>query len=100
MLGLKSRRKGMRREREFAELVGGERVPLSGAAGGKFGQDVELPNGWRIEVKSRANGFNLIYRWLEGADGLALKADYKDWLVVLPIGKFLELSRGKDGKRL
>lgn len=84
-MGLASRQKGARREREFAALVEGERVPLSGAAGGSFAGDVLALGGLRFEVKARADGFRTLYAWLDGADALALKADRRPWLVVLPL---------------
>lgn len=92
--GKASREKGNRRELQFARLVGGQRIPLSGAAGGQFREDVLLPNGWRAQVKAKADGFRMLYSALAGdADVLALKADRKPWLVVLPEERFLELYR-------
>lgn len=90
-MGRRERDKGYRREVEFARMVGGQRVPLSGAVGGDFGQDVVMPNGWRAEVKARADGWRTLYDALKGADLLALRADRRPWLVVLPIDRFLAL---------
>ncbi|WP_435868554.1 hypothetical protein [Bacillus mycoides] len=39
-MGKSQRDKGMRREREFASLIGGARVPLSGAMDG-YSNDVK-----------------------------------------------------------
>jgi hypothetical protein len=64
-MGKASRAKGARREREFCELTGGKRVPLSGTAGGQFSNDVILPNGKRIEVKARKDGFKELYKWIQ-----------------------------------
>lgn len=94
-MGRSQKQKGNRREREFAKLIGGERVILSGSAkdrGQEFTGDVK-GLGLRWEVKARKDGFKTIYKWLEqdGVDALALKADRKEWLVVLPIGKLMEL---------
>jgi len=91
--GRKSRRKGQRRERELAKLIGGRRIPLSGAQEG-FENDVQgLGLNW--EVKARKNGFQTLYKWLEDErekpDALALKADRKDWLVVMKLEKLMEL---------
>jgi hypothetical protein len=101
MSGRKSRNKGQRREREFAKLIQGEKIPLSGAVGGKFANDVE-GLGLKWEVKARKDGFQTLYKWLEGKrekpDALALKADRKQWLVVLPLEKFLELMGGKENE--
>ena len=82
-MGLSQRQKGLRREREFAQLTGGKRVPLSGAAGGEYTGDVKAL-GMTWEVKARADGFRELYKWLDGSDALALKADRQEWLVVLP----------------
>ncbi|WP_240876885.1 hypothetical protein [Shimazuella soli] len=38
---------------------------------------------WECEVRS--DGFKLLYGWLENKDALVLKADRKEWLVVLPL---------------
>jgi hypothetical protein len=91
LIGKRQRDKGARREREFAHLVGGERVPLSGAAGGSFAGDVRLPNGWRVQVKARADGWRTLYAQLADVELLALKADHWDWLVVLPAERLLPL---------
>jgi Holliday junction resolvase len=84
------RAKGLRRERELARILDGERVPLSGAAGGSFAGDVDAL-GLRWEVKARRDGFRSLYAWLEGVDALAVRSDRHDWLVVMPIGRFLDL---------
>lgn len=95
-MGKASRDKGSRREREFCELTGGKRVPLSGAAGGQFSNDVILPNGKSVEVKARKDGFKELYNWIlderEKPDMLALKADRKPWLVVMTLEEYLKIS--------
>lgn len=96
MSGRKSKTKGSRRELEFAKLIDGKRTPLSGAVEG-FPNDVEgLGLSW--EVKARADGFKTLYKWIEDTrenpDALALKADRKQWLVVLTLEKFMELMKG------
>ena len=98
-MGRSQKEKGSRREREFANLIGGQRVPLSGAAkhvGEAHTGDVE-GLGLRFECKARKDGFKTIYKWLEedGIDALALKADRRGWLVVVPVERFLQLM-GKD----
>ncbi len=93
-MGARSRRKGARREREAARRLGGERMPLSGAAGGAFAGDVALPNGWRVECKARADGWRTLYALLETADVLALKADRRPWLAVLPLDTLRALLAG------
>ena len=87
--------KGRRLERELAALLGGQRVPLSGAAGGRYAGDV-VALGLRWQAKAEANGWRRLYRWLEGADALALRADRRPWLVVMPIHTFLTvLEQGR-----
>lgn len=99
MSGRRSRNKGNRRERELVEVIKdcgyeAERVPLSGAAGGSFGGDVIANFGgddWKLECKARAEGWKQLYSWLDGVDAVALKADRKEWLVVMPLWQWLEL---------
>lgn len=101
-MGRASRDKGMRGEREFAELVGGRRVPLSGAQNG-FENDVlvDTPVGTlRAEVKRRKGGFSTLYGWLEDErekpDVVAFRADRKPWLVCMELGTFLRLIGRSD----
>ena len=91
MTGARSRRKGQRREREAAAILGAEKVPLSGAAGGSFTGDLLLPSGLRVECKARADGWRTLYAQLEGVDVLALKADRRPWLAVLPLATLVHL---------
>lgn len=70
-------------------------MPLSGAAGGSFAGDVRAL-GLLWEVKMRGNGFRQLYRWLEGADALAVRADRQEWLAVLPLKTLLELIEGGE----
>ena len=78
--------KGVARERELAKALGGTRQPLSGALRGNLSNDVVLPDGLNIEVKSRAQGFRTIYGWVldevEKPDAVALKANNQPWLIV------------------
>lgn len=91
--GRASRDKGNRTERAIVRLLqerglAGERVPLSGAARGRFGGDISVPalgRDLRGEAKCRGNGFNRLYDWLEGHDFLVLRADRKPLLVVVPL---------------
>jgi Holliday junction resolvase len=94
-MGKAQREKGNRAEREFARLIGGERVPLSGAAGGSYTGDV-IGLGLKWECKVRGNGFKQLYGWLKGKDALAIKADRKGWLAVMPIEVLLELLNGRE----
>ena len=74
--------------------MNGDRVPLSGAAGGDFAGDVQVL-GLTWEVKARGDGFHQLYAWLAAHDALALRADRKPWLVVLPMDRFLDCI-GRD----
>ena len=89
MSGRKSKNKGSRTELEFSKLIGGDKIPLSGALGGVFRGDVE-GLGLRWECKVRKDGFKQLYGWLDGVDALAVKADRKSWIVCIPLEKFME----------
>ena len=96
-MGKASKLKGLRGEREFAELVGGRRVPLSGAQRG-YENDVVVPTSigdLRAEVKRRKGGFKVLYDWLEDErerpDIVAFRADRKPWIVAMPLETFLRL---------
>jgi len=89
-------------ERGFAA----ERVPLSGAARGRFGGDVSIPllgRDLRCEVKCRGNAFRELYKWLDGADALIVRADRRGLLVIVPIGLAAEVmavaERAEGGAR-
>jgi hypothetical protein len=98
MSGRASKRKGSGGEREFADLTSGKRVPLSGALGGEYTNDVVLPNGWRVEVKRRKEMEKTLYSWIlderEKPDAVAFRADRKPWVVCMTLEKFLELTGG------
>jgi Holliday junction resolvase len=98
--GRASRQKGNRTERAVVRLLqergfSAERVPLSGAARGRFGGDVSVPVlgiDRRVEVKVRGDGFREIYRWLDGADFLIVRADRRELLVVIPLKLAAEIA--------
>ena len=96
-MGKTQREKGARSERELAKILGGERVPLSGAVGGSYTGDVKAL-GLTWEAKVRGDGFKQLYGWLEGRDALAVKADCKPWLVVMPVETFLSLQKRSQDK--
>ena len=86
--GRSARRKGLDGEREFVRMMGGERVPLSGATGGSFSGDVILPYLGRGEIKRRRDGFKQLYNWLSENDFLAVRADSsryvkRPWLIIM-----------------
>jgi Holliday junction resolvase len=95
--GRAPRQKGDRREREIVQRhralgIDAQRVPLSGAAGGRFSGDIDInPFGIEdttltTEVKARANGegFVQLERWLGENDAMFLVRDRADPIVVLP----------------
>ena len=99
-MGKAQKVKGSRIEREFAHLINGSRIPLSGAAkhlGIAYTGDV-IGMGMIWECKARKDGFKQLYAWLAepAVDALAVKADRKEWLVVLPLWKLQELLNGVD----
>ncbi|PUF85775.1 MULTISPECIES: hypothetical protein [unclassified Geobacillus] len=99
MSGRKSKRKGYNGERELVSLIpGAKRVPLSGSMGGEYGNDVILPNGWRVEVKRRKSGMKQLYDWLEQSnpDMVAFRADRKEWIICMTLDKLKELMGLRD----
>lgn len=99
-MGIKSKRKGYRVEHSLEKILNSygiysKRVPLSGASWIK-GDLILRINGreYITEVKARKEGFKEIYKYLDGKDLLFLKADYKDYLVVMSMEKFLNLIKG------
>ena len=100
------RRKGQRVERVLVRSLqahgfAAERMPLSGAAGGRFSGDVVVPLLGRdlcVEVKARADGFRELYCWLNGRDVLILKADREEPLVVLRMSLVAEIAKSATGR--
>ena len=86
-----SKSKGSAAERAFAELIGGQRVPLSGAAKGYPGDVKALGMTWEVKQRRNGAGWKKLNEWLKGKDALALYQPYKGWLVVLPLEAFLNL---------
>ena len=99
-----SRDKGARMERAMVHLLqergrAAERVPLSGAAGGRFASDLSVPvmgNDWRVECKSRARDFVRLYAWLEGSDALIVRSDRRKPLLVIDLAKALEILEAAE----
>jgi Holliday junction resolvase len=102
-----SRQKGNRAERAIVRLLqeygfAAERVPLSGAARGRFGGDVSVPFlgvDRRCEVKARSDGFRQLYAWLEGHDFLIVRADRAEPLMVLPLKFAAEIAAIAERKK-
>jgi len=84
-----SRRKGARVENDIANAIQRHGIPARKRSGMYIrGHDLDVQvrgRTLRAEVKSRAQGFGTVYRWLEGRDVLIVKADRKSALVVLPL---------------
>jgi Holliday junction resolvase len=89
--GRSPRQKGNRAEQALVAFLqdhgfAAERVPLSGAARGRFAGDLFVPVlgiDRRIEVKVRGNGFRRLYDWFGNHEFLIVKADRLEPLVVL-----------------
>lgn len=103
----KAKDKGRRAENMVADAlveagIPSERVPLSGAIGGKYSADVVIgtidkPLG-RIEVKNRESLNAQIWEWLDPVDYLVLKRNHKPALVVMEMTDWIELVKDKYGK--
>jgi Holliday junction resolvase len=104
---VRHRQKGNRVERAIVHALqdagfAAERVPLSGAARGRFGGDVSVPLlgiDRRVEVKARANGFRRLYDWLGDHDFLIVKADRLEPLVVIPLKLAAEIAGAAEKTR-
>jgi Holliday junction resolvase len=105
--GRASRQKGNRTERALVRALqdagfAAERVPLSGAARGRFGGDVSVPLlgiDRRVEVKCRGTGFRQLYAWLDGADFLIVRSDRSEPLVVIPFSLAVEIAKAAEHSR-
>jgi hypothetical protein len=103
-MGRASREKNNRTERAIVRLLqergfAAERVPLIGAARGRFGGDVSVPVlgiDRRVEVKCRGNGFRELYKWLDDADLLIVRADHCELLVVAPLNLAVEIAAAAE----
>ncbi|MFO7325979.1 MAG: hypothetical protein DIU62_009705 [Pseudomonadota bacterium] len=89
-------RKGRKAEQEFCRLTGAERVPLSGAAGGEHSGDAKWL-GLLWQIKREKDSWRTLYRVLETHDALAVRADRKPWLVILPLATFQRLIGQEEG---
>ncbi|HEY8342225.1 MAG TPA: hypothetical protein VIK75_04340 [Calditerricola sp.] len=94
--GKYQRRKGIEAEREFCRLTGAERVPLSGQTGGTYSGDARWL-GLTWQIKREKDSWRTLYSALENHDALAVRADRKPWLVVMPLSTFQVLLERKGG---
>jgi hypothetical protein len=94
------RRKGQRAEWVLLRSLkaygfSAEMKPLSGAAGGRFG-DSALPLvdcDLSVEMKARAGGCRELYCWLNQRDVLIVKAKRRESIVVERLSLTAEISR-------
>jgi Holliday junction resolvase len=101
MSGRRSRSKGTRTECSIvnalqAKGIAAVRVPLSGAAGGRFAGDIVLPllgRDFLVEVKARADAVREVYGWLNARDVLVVKADRQEPLVILRLSLAAEIAK-------
>lgn len=99
--GKAMRAKGDRFEREVVDSfmrdgMPAQRVPLSGAAGGMFGGDVQVDTRLgrkKLECKSRARAWKAEYDWLQGNFALVIKRDREEPLVVMRLSDFKTLAK-------
>jgi hypothetical protein len=94
--GRHSRNKGSRAELalvKFLQAHGFAAEKVSGMY--RRGPDLSVPllgRDMAVEVKCRAAGFRELYRWLDGADLLIIRADRQQPLVVIPLSLATEIA--------
>lgn len=99
----------MRSERAVVRLLqqhgfAAERVPGSGAAGGRYSGDISTPllgRDLKGEIKCRGGGrgFKQLYDWLAGNDFLIVHADRKPMLIVAPLKFAASVAAAAEAKR-
>jgi hypothetical protein len=96
-MSIKSGRKGMRIENEIAHRFQDEGFAAEKISGMyRPGPDITVPLlgiDRAVEVKSRADGFRELYKWLQDRDFLIVRADRQQPLVVLPLRLAIEIAR-------
>jgi Holliday junction resolvase len=102
IMGKAQRDKGYRGEHNLVRLlqqhgIDAKRVPLSGAT--SFAKGDIIIDDLVAEVKVRKDGFKQIYKWIEGKDLLFIKADRKDYLVVMNVEMLIKLLEQYQMKR-
>jgi hypothetical protein len=53
----------------------------------------------RVEVKCRGDGFRELYKWLDGADLLIVRADRSEPLAVVPLRLAAEIAMAAEQGR-
>ncbi len=103
MSGRRSRDKGARAERAIVRLLQRRGVAAEKISGMyKPGADLRLPllaADRAVELKCRAAGFRQLYNWLNGRDGLIVKADRQEPLVVLRMSLAAEIATANRPRR-
>lgn len=105
--GRAPRAKGGRFELEAVNVLqeagfAAEKVPLSGAVGGRWGGDISVPIGGvdrTIEAKVRRGGFKQIYAWLSGRFAVIAKGDRQPALITLRLADFAEIAARAERNR-
>lgn len=95
--GKSPRQKGDRLEREVVKAlieagIKAKRVPLSGSVNGYPGDVLAtLPGLGETVLECKSRKASTLYSWLEGRDGLIVKGDRKEPLIVCRLEDFLKL---------
>ena len=93
--GRRNRQRGQEGEREIVALVRADfGLELKGRRLGQErdgGHDVDIGT-LRAQVKRRKR-LKALYEFLDGADVACIRADGKDWLVLMNWGLFVKLAR-------
>ncbi len=98
-MGLRSRRKGKRGERQIVNLarahgLTAERTWTTSQSSDPTERRCDVTvAGTRCQVKVQADGFNTLYDALAGVQAAFLKADRREWLVTMRAVDYLELLR-------
>lgn len=97
-MGSRSKIKGDKAERQFIKMMGGQRTFWQPENDGEKarGDVIDVPYLGRGEIKIRKEGFKQLYGWLADNDFLAVRADRKKWLIVMPAEDLKQLLDEMD----
>lgn len=90
---MKAKAKGSRVEREVRKLFEAHGWKVVRSAGSFGESDLYIHNkeiGISLGIQVKARKSLQVYSWLGKADALILKGDRKEFLIVLPLEKFLQ----------